>query len=112
MDKPKPVYSARVLKALEKLHRKLPKKTEPLVRGSLVTMVRVCGGKNCRCLKGHKHRSLYLSQSLKGKLKMIYIPKQAEEQIKEGVFNYRRTKKLLNRLSQIHIARLKRRIFP
>ena len=107
-----PVYSARVLKALEKLHKKLPKKTDPLIRGSLVTMVRVCGGKNCRCLKGHKHRSLYLSQSSKGKLKMIYIPKEAEEQVKEGVFNYRKLRKLLNRLSQIHIARLKRRIFP
>lgn len=107
-----PLYSARVLKALKKLHKMLPKKTDLLIRGSLVTMVRVCGGKNCRCLKGYKHRSLYLSQSLKGKLRMIYIPRQAEEEIKKGVFNYRRTKKLLNRLSQIHIARLKRRIFP
>jgi len=112
MNKTNPVYSVRVLKALEKLHKELPKKTDPLIRGSLVTMVRVCGGKNCRCLKGHKHRSLYLSQSSKGKLKMIYIPKEAEEQVKEGVFNYRKLKKLLNRLSQIHIARLKRKIFP
>ena len=106
------VYSARVLKALEKLHKKLPKKTEPLIRGSLVTMTRVCGGKNCRCLKGYKHHSLYLSQSFKGKLRMFYIPKEAEEAAKEGVLNYRKVKKLLNRLSQIHIARLKRKIFP
>lgn len=110
--KTNPVYSTRVLKALEKLHKKLPKKAEPLIRGSLVTMVRVCGGKNCRCLRGYKHRSLYLSQSRKGKLRMIYIPKEAEEEAKEGVFNYRKVKKLLNRLSQIHIARLKHRIFP
>lgn len=105
-------YNARVLKALEKLHKKLPKRTEPLVRGSLVTMVRLCGGKNCWCRKGHKHRSLYLSQSSKGKLRMIYIPRQAEEEVKEGVLNYRKAKKLLNRLSQIHIMRLKRKIFP
>lgn len=110
--KTNPVYNARVLRTLEKLHKKLPKKTDPLIRGSLVTMVRVCGGKNCRCLKGHKHRSLYLSQSSKGKLRMIYIPKEAEDQIREGVFNYRKVKKLLNRLSQIHIMRLKRKIFP
>ena len=110
--KTNPLYSTRVLKALAKLHKKLPKKTEPLIRGSLVTMNRVCGGKNCRCLKGYKHRSLYLSQSFKGKLKMIYIPRDAEETAKEGVFNYRKLKKLLNRLSQIHIARLKRKIFP
>jgi len=108
--KTNPVYSVRVLKALEKLHKKLPKKTEPLIRGSFVTMIRVCGGKNCRCLKGYKHRSLYLSQSSKGRLRMIYIPKEAEEAAKEGVFNYRKVKKLLNRLSQIHIAHLKHKI--
>jgi len=112
MMKTHPIYSARVLKTLEKLHKKLPKKTDLLIRGSLVTMVRVCGGKNCRCLRGYKHRSLYLSQSSKGKLKMFYIPKEAEEAAKEGVLNYRKIKKLLNRLSQIHIARLKRKIFP
>ncbi len=112
MNKTKPVYNARALKVLEKLYKKLPKKTEPLIRGSLITMARVCGGKNCRCLKGYKHRSLYLSQSRNGKLRMLYIPKEAEEAAKEGVFNYRRAKKLLNRLSQVHIARLKRKIFP
>ena len=110
--KTNPVYSTRVLKALAKLHKKLPKKTEPLIRGSLVTMNRVCGGKNCRCLRGHKHRSIYLSQSQEGKLRMIYIPKESEEAAKEGVLNYRKLKKLLNRLSQIHILRLKRKIFP
>lgn len=108
----KPIYSARVLKVLEKLYKKLPKKTDLLIRGSLVTMVRVCGGKNCRCLRGYKHRSLYLSQSRNGKLHMLYIPREAEEAAKEGVLNYRKVKKLLNRLSQIHIAHLKRKIFP
>ena len=105
-------YSARVLKALERIHKKLPRKADPLIRGCLVTMIRVCGRKNCRCTKGYKHRSLYLSQSVKGKLMMIYIPKEAEALVKEGVSNYRRAKVLLNRLSKIHIARLKRRVFP
>lgn len=107
-----PIYNTRVLKALKKLHKKLPRKTDPLIRGSLVTMVRVCGGKNCRCLRGYKHRSLYLSQSSGGKLKMIYLPKNVEQTAKEGMLNYRKLKKILNRLSQIHIAHLKRKIFP
>ena len=112
MNKTHSTYSARVLKALEKIHKKLPRKTDLLIRGCLVTMVRVCGRRNCRCFKGFKHRSLYLSQSVKGKLKMIYIPKEAEAAVKEGVLNYRRTKVLLNRLSKIHIGRLKRNVFP
>ena len=112
MNKTHSIYSARVLRALERIHRKLPKKADPLIRGSMVIMIRVCGRKNCRCAKGYKHRSLYLSQSVKGKLKMIYIPRQAEATVKEGVLNYRRTKVLLNRLSKIHIGRLKGRVFP
>ena len=75
MNKTHSTYSGRVLKALERIHKKLPRKTDPLIRGCLVTMIRVCGRSNCRCAKGYKHRSLYLSQSVKGKLKMIYIPK-------------------------------------
>ena len=107
-----PIYSARVLEALERIYKKLPRKADPLIRGCLVTMIRVCGRSNCRCARGHKHRSLYLSQSIHGKLKMIYIPKEAEAAMREGVSNYRRAKVLLNRLSKIHIRRLKRGVFP
>jgi hypothetical protein len=107
-----PIYSTKVLKALEKLHKKLPRKTDPLIRGCLVVMARVCGGKNCRCLKGYKHHSLYLARSLKGQTRMTYIPKQAEEEVKKGVFNYRKAKLLLDRLSSIHLRRLKRKNLP
>ena len=107
-----PTYSVRVIRALERIYKKLPRKADPLIRGSFVTMVRVCGRKNCRCMKGRKHRSLYLSQSVKGKLRMIYIPRQAEEEVKKGVLNYRRAKVLLNRLSKIHIGRIKGKVLP
>lgn len=107
-----PAYNAKVLKAIRELHKKLPKKTDPLIRGCLVVMVRVCGRDNCRCLKGHKHRSLYLSRSLKGKVRMVYIPRHAEEEVKKGVLNYRKTIALLDRLSAIHLERLKQGGLP
>ena len=106
------IYSTKVLNALGKLYKKLPRKTDPLIQGCLVVMARVCGGKNCRCLKGYKHRSLYLARSLKGKTRMVYIPKSAEEEIKRGVLNYRKTKLLLGRLSRIHLRHLKQKNLP
>ena len=107
-----PIYSTKVLKALGKLHKKLPRKTDPLIQGCLVVMARVCGGKNCRCLRGYEHRSLYLARSLKGKTQLTYIPKSAEEEIKKGVLNYRKAKLLLGRLSRIHLKRLKQKNLP
>ena len=112
MSNTRPTYSARVIKALEGIYKKFPRKADVLIRGSLVVMDRVCGRQNCRCVKGHKHRSLYLSRSEKGKLKMIYIPREAEEEVRRGVLNYKRMKTLLNRISRIHLGRLKRRVFP
>ena len=32
------------------------------MRGSVVTMRRKCGGKNCRCTRGELHESLYVGQ--------------------------------------------------
>ena len=44
-------------------------------------MERVCGNKNCKCIReGKKHVSLYLTTVKKdGKRNMIYIPKKLEE---------------------------------
>ena len=103
----KPLYTTRILKLLEKLYKKLPKKTDPLVRGCLVVMDRFCGQKNCRCTKGYKHRSLYLAQSNKGKSRLIYIPKLREEEIRLAVANHRKMKSVLERLSRIHLLRIK-----
>ena len=103
----KSVYSPRILRILGKLHKKLPKQTEPLVRGCLVVVDRVCGRKNCRCVRGRRHRSLYLAQSNKGKSRLIYIPKSSEKEIRQAVVNHRKTKTLLERLSRIHLKRLR-----
>ena len=105
-------YTPKVLKALDALYKKLPKKADPLVRGCLVVMNRVCGRDNCRCLKGHKHRSLYLSRSFKGKVKMVYVPRHAEEKVKKGILNYKKTMTILDRLSAIHFECLKHGDLP
>jgi hypothetical protein len=76
---------------------------EESIRGSLVIMSRFCGKPNCRCQKGQKHKSVYLSQSYKGKTRMIYIPHYAAEKIAKYIKNYRKAKKILTIVSDINI---------
>lgn len=79
---------------------------EESIRGSLVIMNRFCGKPNCRCQKGQKHKSVYLSQSHKGRTRMIYIPQTAATKTAEYIKNYLKAKKVLNIVSDINIKLL------
>ena len=81
-------------------------KPEECIRGSLVIMNRFCGKPNCRCLKGQKHESVYLSQSFKGKTRMIYISQAKVKKAAEQIKNYQKVKGALNILSDINIKLL------
>ena len=77
-----------------------------VIRGSAIFLNRLCGKSNCRCVKGHKHRSLYLSRSRRGKTAMTYIPAKLENKITEGVVRYRKIQNLLNDLSEANLKKL------
>ena len=81
---------------------------ETLLCGSLVTMARTCGRKGCKCYRGEKHVSLYLSTRPNGKRKTIYIPAEAEKEVKAGVRSYREARRLMRRISNEELARLLR----
>ena len=76
---------------------------EEVIRGNIVTVERTCGKKNCRCRSGLKHRSLYVSQSDKGKTRMVYIPKKFEAETIRLVQNYKRLKAALSRVSEYNL---------
>ena|SRR2546422_2880832 len=82
-----------------------------LLRGNLVEMRRRCGKKNCACWKDSaaRHRSLYLGISLNGKRRMIYIPPDWEEQVREWVERYSQVREVLEKLSLACIKRLEKR---
>lgn len=76
-----------------------------VIRGSIVAMERACGKKNCRCLKGRKHKSLYISQYHKGAGRMVYIPKANEEKVLRLVKNYQLLKSVIHKASELNIGR-------
>jgi len=79
---------------------------EKVLRGSIVIVKRSCGKAGCRCQRGQKHQSLYVSQSNNGKTRMIYIPHKAEDETRRWVDNYRALKNTLEKISEINIQML------
>ena len=78
---------------------------DDVIRGSAVIMERVCGSPSCRCLRGNKHRSLYVSQYHKGSPRMVYIPKVNEKKVLKMVDNYRRLKIAIYKASELNLGR-------
>lgn len=84
--------------------RRLPA-IDDIIRGSAVVMERVCGSESCRCMRGHKHRSLYVSQYHKGAARMVYIPKEFEKKVLRMVGNYRMLKAAIYKASELNLGR-------
>jgi len=98
--------SARERSARSKLAQLLHSRV--VLRGSLVSMARVCGKPSCKCTRGHKHVSLYLSTRVGTQRKMIYIPPQMEADVRSWVEPYRELEALIDELSQARMERLLR----
>lgn len=77
-----------------------------VVAGSLITMKRVCGKKRCRCARGEKHESLYLAYSMKGKRRMVIVPRDRAEMVTAAVQAYQQAKRLQQTLSEECLGRL------
>lgn len=90
---------------LTRIYRKMPK-TPFLIRGNLVLMKRSCGQMGCRCQKGQKHASWYLSQSIGGKTRMTYLPKAAFPKVRRYTENHKEFRKVLEELSNANLKLL------
>lgn len=66
-----------------------------LILGSLYQIRRCCGNPNCKCAKGEKHVSWYLSRRIEGKTKLTYIGRIVPVWITERVRRYQKQQKLL-----------------
>jgi hypothetical protein len=77
-----------------------------LICGSVVSMARTCGKKGCRCQKGEKHVSLYLSIKLEGKRRLVYIPAELEAEVSRRVAAYREVERLTDVVSAACVERV------
>ncbi len=78
---------------------------KPIARAGLVSMARSCGKKPCKCARGQKHVSLYLSARVGRSRKMIYVPPELEGRARALVENFRSVEGLIEKMSQASLAR-------
>ena len=77
-----------------------------VIRGSVVSMARRCGKEGCHCVDGDKHVSLYLSAKVEGKRRMVYIPPELEDEVRQHVEAYREVERLSEEVSARCVARV------
>ena len=64
---------------------------QPIARGTLTVRKITCGNPNCRCAKGQKHVSLYLSHSEGGSAKKLFVPKgHGEKKLQFALLQFHR----------------------
>jgi len=78
---------------------------KPLLKGTLVSMARECGNPRCKCSKGEKHVSLYLSIRVGEARKMIYVPAAWETTIKSWVEAGNEASSLLDEITKSCLGR-------
>lgn len=101
--------SAAERRLLSQLHQIL---TRPgLIRGSLVEMGRTCGTKGCRCQRSsaQRHRALYVAVNVQGKRRMLYVPREWEDRVREWVDRHGQVRGVVEELSLACIRRLQAR---
>lgn len=108
MEKKKPGKAS-----LERRRVQLLKKVpdlERLLRGSIVKRYRKCGKAGCHCVRGKGHGpAFYLSVTVApGKTRSYYVPSWKRDAVAKYLENYRRLRKLNERVIGINLRLLER----
>lgn len=82
--------------------------TAPLMRGTLVNRLRVCGRKNCACASDpeRRHAGLYLSVHLDGRTRSIHVRPEEEARIRRMLAGYERVWSVINELTTCEVEAL------
>jgi hypothetical protein len=85
-------------------------KLNPWIEGTVVTINRICGKKNCAChMDGPKHPAMYVTWKESGKTVSLYVPKGMEAEVSIWALNYKKLKGMIREISNIqkNIVRLR-----
>jgi len=80
-----------------------------VLRGSISVRRRVCGKPNCRCTRGERHEAMYVVYRKEGKTVQLYVAKEWEGRVRSWVKRYGEVRRLLEKLSGVYEAKVRRR---
>ena len=90
-------------------HTSKPKITDPnidLLRGSLITLRRRCGKKNCHCHQDQPHETPALSYSQDGKTRILTLPEQLVPCVRAAVLRYQHARAALEKQGNTGLRQL------
>ena len=74
-----------------------------MVDGSIYTVYKKCGNKNCRCARGKLHGPFYyLSRKVDGKTKLTFVRRADEEEVEGRAYNYKKYIKAMADLGKLN----------
>ena len=77
-----------------------------LLRGSLITLRRRCGKKNCHCLQDQPHETPALSYSQAGKTRILTLPANLVPLVRAAVQRYQRARTALEKQGNTGLRQL------
>lgn len=78
----------------------------PLLAASLVEIAKHCGRDGCHCRSGSKHVGHYLTFTVAGKTRTVYVPQDLLKEVRAWIREHKRLKQLGREISQLSIARI------
>ena len=72
-----------------------------LIRGTVGERSRVCGHEGCRCSRGERHVSKYLSAAEGGRTRQVHLPESEVGKVTEGSNRYQAFRRARTRVGQL-----------
>jgi hypothetical protein len=82
-----------------------------VMKGSLAESSRTCGKQGCKCQRGQLHHGYFFSFWVKGKAKMLYVPKRSYPQVQKLINNWKHHKDLIEELTDINVQLVRKGLF-
>lgn len=79
-----------------------------MVKGIVYKVYRKCGKANCKCAKGERHEGYQLNYKGEGNItKTVYVKKEKAKYIQKLISNYKKAKKVFNKIIDFNIELIK-----
>jgi hypothetical protein len=72
-----------------------------LIRGTVGERSRVCGHQGCRCSRGERHISKYLSAAEGGRTRQVHLPESEVAKVTEGAGRYQAFRRARTRVGRL-----------
>jgi hypothetical protein len=96
------ILQAKTLRKRKAKAKKQLTRIGPFIEGTLAVTRRMCGGTGCACRRGKKHAAMYLTWKDDQETRSLYIPVGRQKEAQAMSRNYKKLKKLIRKLSDIH----------